>query len=155
MNLLKTIYNHKYFPRFFYTKPDGGKESGVTGFFLIEWKCLFSVGLLHFKKGSRENYHSHAFNALTWFLYGSVTEEKHNGQSKDFGPSLWPKFTPRTNVHRVISHSDTWALTFRGPWQDTWYEVSPKGYVIKMTHGRHIIEVNVASGETWNSKEQI
>jgi hypothetical protein len=50
MNKLKQIYNSKYFPRLFYKKPDGGKDSGVTAYFLIEWKILFSIGILHFKK---------------------------------------------------------------------------------------------------------
>jgi hypothetical protein len=131
------LFAHKWLPRFFYKKFDGGKESGVTGYFLIEWKRFFSIGILHFKQGSRENYHSHAFNALTWFLKGTVTEEKYTGEKKDFGPSIWPKSTPRTNIHRVVSHSDTWALTFRGPWEDVWYEYRPKdGKLIYLTHGR-------------------
>jgi hypothetical protein len=131
------LFIHKWLPRFFYKKFDGGKESGVIGYFLIEWKRFFSIGLLHFKQGSRENYHSHAFNALTWFLKGTVTEEKYTGEKKDFGPSILPKYTPRTNVHRVLSHSDTWALTFRGPWADIWYEYRPSdGKLIYLTHGR-------------------
>ena len=130
---------HKWLPRIFYKKFDGGKESGVTGYFLIEWKKVFSIGLLHFKKGSRENYHSHAFNAITWFLSGSVTEEKLDGEKKDFGPSLKPKFTPKTNCHKVISHNDTWALTFRGPWDDIWYEYDKYGNKIELTHGRRVI----------------
>lgn len=136
------IFFHKWFPRFFYKKFDGGKESGVTGYFLVEWKKMFSIGLLHFKEGSRENYHSHAFNALTWFLKGTVTEEKLKGETKDFGPSLFPKYTPRSNIHRVISHSDTWALTFRGPWKDEWLEYRPntEEFVV-LTHGRKEIEV--------------
>ena len=42
---------------------DGGENSGVTGYFLIEWKNVFSIVLLNFKDKYRENYHSHAFNA--------------------------------------------------------------------------------------------
>lgn len=56
--ILKQIYNNKWFPRLFYTKPDGGKDSGVTAYFLIEWKVLFSIGILHFKKGTRETSYS-------------------------------------------------------------------------------------------------
>ena len=133
------LFLHKYLPRFFYKKFDGGKESGVAGYFLIEWKKVFSIGLLHFKNGSRENYHSHAFNALSWF-YGSVTEEKISGETKNFSTSIIPKFTPRTNCHRVISRGDTWCFTLRGPWLDTWNEVSPKGEQITLTHGRKILE---------------
>jgi len=144
---MKKIYHHPWFPRFFYKKYDGGKISGVTGYFLIEWKKLFSVGLLHFKEGSRENYHSHAFNACSWWLIGRVSEIrlKETGghipyiATNNFEPSLSPKITPRNNVHRVVAHKNTWALTFRGPWQDSWYEVTPEGDKITMTHGRKVV----------------
>jgi hypothetical protein len=129
---------HKWVPRFFYKKFDGGKESGVTGYFLIEWKGLFSIGLLHFKKGSREAFHSHAFNAISWFLSGSVTEQHLNGKTREFRASLKPKLTPRSCFHKVISHSETWALTFRGPWKDVWQE-SRQGSLVNLTHGRQIV----------------
>lgn len=132
----KSIYNHKWFPRLFYTKPDGGKESGVTGYFLIEWKPLFSIGLLHFKKGSREAFHSHAFNAVTFWLKGSITEIKHFPVAcADFSVSLKPKFTSRNNFHKVVAHVDTYALTLRGPWLDYWYEFK-QGKYLTLTHGR-------------------
>lgn len=137
-DLIKRVYTHKLFPRILYKKPDGGKLSGVTGYFLIEWKCLFSIGLLHFKAGSREAFHSHAFDAVTFWLTGQVTEEKLTGQTKDFSPSFKFKYTNRDNFHRVISHGNTWALTFRGPWKDFWQEYrinNPQPYVV-LTHGR-------------------
>lgn len=138
------MYHSKWFPRLFYKKYDGGKESGVIGYFLIEWKILFSIGLLHFKEGSRENYHSHAFNACTWWLKGSVTEKTwlpytHRRPEKTFVPSVKPKLTGRKEVHKVISHRDTWALTFRGPWKDTWYEIDKNNNKINLTHGRRRI----------------
>jgi hypothetical protein len=134
-NMLKRIYNSKWFPRLFYVKPDGGKDSGVTVYFLIEWKVLFSIGLLHFKEGSREAYHSHAFNALSWFIKGRVTEEKLNGEYKEYAASFKPKYTPKDNFHKVFAHTDTWCLTLRGAWEDTWLE-SRAGKVITLTHGR-------------------
>jgi len=145
--LINKIYHSKWFPRPFYIKPDGGKDSGVTAYFLIEWKILFSIGVLHFKKGSREAYHTHAFNALTWWLKGKVTEAKLNaifcGQlttqyediTKDFKPSIIPKFTSRGNFHKVIAHENTYALTFRGNWKKTWMEFK-NGRLITLTHGR-------------------
>jgi len=113
---LKSIYLHPWFPRLFFKKYDGGKSSGVTGYFLIEWKKVFSIGLLHFKDGSREAYHSHAFNAITWWLYGKVKEIIHPLLSeKCFSPSIRPKFTKRDCFHKVSSFGSSWALTFRGP----------------------------------------
>ena len=134
---IKKIYHSKWFPRFFYKKPDGGKNSGVTAYFLLEWKILFSVGLLHFNPGTREAFHSHAFNAITWWLKGSVTELYPNGLpwGKLFQASFKPKITPRTCVHKIMAHESTWALTFRGPWKDTWQEIRPEG-LVTLTHGR-------------------
>ena len=135
MNKLKQIYNSKWFPRIFYKKPDGGKNSGVTAYFLIEWKVLFSIGILHFKIGTREAYHNHAFNALTWWLSGKITEIKLNGEEKDFSPSFKPKYTSRNNFHKVLAHENTYALTFRGNWKDTLNEFK-NNKLIYLTHGR-------------------
>ena len=43
--------------RFFSKAKDGGKDSPVDGYFLIEIKWLFSVVLLKFNKGHRDNCH--------------------------------------------------------------------------------------------------
>lgn len=142
MKILKQIWHSKWFPRIFYIKPDGGKDSGVTAYFLIEWKILFSIGILHFKEGGREAYHNHAFNALTWWLKGSITEERISNLifnkgivRKNFKSSFKPKYTLKDNFHRVIAHKDTYALTFRGAWKDTWQEFKNEKY-ITLTHGR-------------------
>ena len=130
---------NKWIPRLFYKKHDGGPTSGVVGYFLIEWKPFFSIGILRFGKGSREAYHSHAFNAITWFIWGNVTEEKADGTTKDFGPSLIPKYTPKENIHKVIAHETTYAITIRGGWEDYWYELqNDKKLTVVYTHGRKI-----------------
>lgn len=132
---MKKIYNSKWFPRLFYVKPDGGKDSGVTAYFLIEWKKFFSIGILKFNEGSREAYHNHAFNALTWWMKGSVTEIKLEGEQKNYTPSFIPKYTKRDNFHKVVAYEKTFALTFRGPWSDSWKEYKNDRY-ITLTHGR-------------------
>lgn len=145
--LLSKIYHSKWCPRFFYKKNDGGKESGVVGYFLIEWKPVFSIGLLRFSAGSREAYHTHAFNAYTWWLKGHVEEEQYLHHArwrcdrKTFKPSLKPKFTPRDNCHKVIGVKKTWAFTLRGPWEDTWQEYRPtEDKMVTLTHGRKEVE---------------
>lgn len=115
--------------------PDGGKSSGVTAYFLFESKRFGSVALLRFSKGTREAYHTHAFNALTWWLSGRVTEHHASGVRKQWGPSLWPKLTKRTCFHKVEAHRITWALTLRGPWADRWKELRG-GKIVHLTHGR-------------------
>lgn len=137
MITLKSIYHHVWFPRFFFKKHDGGPESGVRAYLLVEWKPFFSIGLLHFRNGSRKNYHSHAFNAISWFISGSVTEEHLKGDSKEFRASPIPKITKRDCFHRVISHGDTWCVTLRGPWANTWQEYRPDtNTFVELTHGR-------------------
>lgn len=151
--MIKKIYKSKWFPRLFSVTSDGGKDSGVTAYFLIEWKKFFSIGILHFRKGSREAYHSHAFNALTWWLKGKVTEHKLNALfnaltnelldrgsdfEKDYSASIIPKYTSKHNMHKVFAHTDTYALTLRGPWSDNWLEFKNNKAIV-LTHGRRII----------------
>jgi hypothetical protein len=100
--------------------------------------------LLKFNNGSRENYHSHAFNAITWFLRGRVREETYESMfetvDKWFIPSFIPKITRRGKIHRVHSFGTTWALSFRGPWSDTWHEIDKNNKIITLTHGRKQVQ---------------
>jgi hypothetical protein len=127
--------------KFFSYGTDGGEKSGVTGFWLCEIKSLFSIVILHFSEGTRENYHSHAFNAYTWFLWGAVEEQHKGGEAIRWGPSIWPKWTPRECFHRVKALTDTWAISFRGPWNNTWQEYNPHTHQsIKLSHGRVVVD---------------
>lgn len=131
---------------------DGGPLSRVTGYWLIEWKRFFSIAILRFDDGSREAYHTHAFNAWSWVLWGKLTEDRlvvDWGHLKSivstFRPSLKPFFTSRDNMHKVSSEGRTWAITFRGPWADTWQEYLPEERrFVTLTHGRK--EVDGAAG---------
>jgi hypothetical protein len=119
---------------------DGGKESRVSGFFLIEAKRLFSVVLLHFFDGSREAYHSHAFNSVSWVLRGKLVENMLDGTVNVYTPDLRPIVTFRTDFHRVVSEGDTYVLSFRGPWANTWKEFLPHlERFITLTHGRKVV----------------
>lgn len=120
---------------------DGGPESTVTGLFLIEIKGLFSVVLLRFANGSRDAYHSHAFNALSWVLRGRLVEYilPRVAGTEAYFPSFKPVYTPRERFHRVVSVGTTWVLSFRGPWADKWEEYIPaKMKFITLTDGRKV-----------------
>lgn len=129
----------RYVMKFFKKSYDGGPDSGVTGYWLIEIKPLFSVVLLKFNKGTRDAFHSHAFNAWTLWLKGEVKEH-----DMWLPPKIWKagqfKYTPRNNMHMVEAFTDTWALSIRGPWRDFWYEFKNSKF-IEMTHGRKIVKV--------------
>lgn len=125
--------------RFFFKSKDGGAESNVTGYWLIESKSLFSIVLLRFDIGSREAFHTHAFNAISWVLTGGLREVVHGSDKAVFMfPSWKPIYTPRERFHRVFGlFTTTWAISIRGPWKNIWKEYLPnlKKYVT-LTHGR-------------------
>lgn len=137
--------------KFFKRMKDGGPASRVWGFFLIEWKRVFSIALLKFEDGSREAFHTHAFNAWSWVLKGKLREQ--TVLKADYGPidtysfrahtpSGGPIYTARSRMHRVFSSGTTWVLTFRGPWRDTWWEYIPaEDAYFKLTHGREVLEI--------------
>ena len=118
---------------------DGGPDSPVNGYFLIEIKSLFSVVLLRFNEGGREAFHTHAFNALTWFLAGDMEEEDYDGRFHTYSRSLFPKYTPRSKNHRVWANRTSWALSIRGPWSKTWTEDDETHHTV-LTHGRKVVE---------------
>jgi len=125
--------------RFLEKQKDGGPESNVDAFILIEIKALFSIMLLRFNKGYRTAFHSHAFHALTWFLFGDMEEVdvKENQQPYKYKFNLIPKVTLKTKVHRVIAFTTSWCFTIRGPWDTTWFEINKEQNIkTTLTHGR-------------------
>jgi hypothetical protein len=116
---------------------DGGPDSHVSGFFIVEIKSLFSIVLLRFGNGTREAFHSHAFSALTLWLKGKVKEHLLSGESHYwYAGDL--KYTSKKCFHKVEAMGDAWALSFRGPWVDRWRE-NVKGTFTTLTHGRKVV----------------
>lgn len=130
---------------------DGGPESRVLAYWLVEIKWLFSIVLLRFEDGSRDAYHTHAFNSVSWVLSGEL-QELHSPETKPdpfdrcewHFPGPFPVITRRKTSHKVTSTGTTWVLSFRGPWAKTWQEYVPStGKTSTLTHGRRpITEVN-------------
>lgn len=128
---------------------DGGPESHVYAYGL-ECKALFSVLVLRFENGTRDAYHSHAFNAVSWLLgSGDLHEIVKPGRqgalstTTYYEPSLRPIVTLRETYHQVASIGRTWVLTLRGPWVDTWTEAVANGrggYDPRtLAHGRRVV----------------
>ena len=126
--------------KWFFKSKDGGPKSNVTGYWLVECKSLFSIVLLRFELGSRENFHDHAFNACSWILKGLLQEETL-ATRKFLKPSLMPVYTGRFNLHRVFGMKNTsWVLSFRGPWSTYWHEYNKKtGTYTTLTNGRKVV----------------
>lgn len=116
---------------------DGGPDSNVDGFFLVELKRLLSIALLRFGAGSREAYHSHAFNSVSWLVGGVLVEHHKDGTVDVHYPSLLPILTHRNTFHKVKSVGTSWVFTLRGPWVDKWKEYfAGSDQTITLTHGR-------------------
>jgi hypothetical protein len=121
---------------------DGGGESTVSGLYVLEVKSLFSIVLLRFGPGSREAFHSHAFNCWSWVLGWKCLQEEHMDGSINLLPASrlqrWLGFgTYRNTFHKVSSWGTTWVLSFRGPWSPYWkeyLELESRGRTL--THGR-------------------
>jgi hypothetical protein len=107
---------------------------------LFEIKSFASIALLRFNTGSRETFHTHAFNAFTWFICGDLVEERIDGTFTKYARSIIPKITRRSNNHRVIAHAPSWCFTIRGPWKSTWTEDTDKEKTT-LTHGRKVVNI--------------
>lgn len=127
--------------RLFQKTKDGGPESPVDAFFVCEFKSLFSIVLLRFNKGGREQYHNHAFHALTWFISGCLVEECVEEADYKYSRSLLPKLTRRDKLHRVKARKTGWCLSLRGPWATYWSEYNDEtGITTGLTHGRKVVK---------------
>jgi hypothetical protein len=120
---------------------DGGPESRVYVYGL-EIKSLFSVLLLRFDEGSREAFHTHAFSAISWLIKGQLWEKlPHDGLPRwvVYKPSIRAIHTPRERMHQVLGIAPSnWVLTLRGPWKNTWRDISARGD-FTLTHGRKVV----------------
>ncbi len=131
--------------RILFKGKDGGEESKVYGYWLFESKTYGSIVLLNFKEGSREAYHTHAFNSVSWVLYGMLQEDfLHRSDrlfyipSLKYIPSFKPIFTYKDTFHKVSGLArNTWVLSFRGAWVGKWLEYLPtSNKTITLTKGR-------------------
>lgn len=116
---------------------DGGKDSPVSGYWLVEAKRVCSLVLLHFDNGTRDAYHDHAFTSVSWLLAGVLVERHRSGQVTTYRPSLRPIVTRRRTFHQVESIGRSWVLSFRGPWASQWHEFRPaENRSVTLTSGR-------------------
>lgn len=126
-----------------YWGKDGGKDSTVWGFWLFEFKRLASIVLLKFEPGSRDAYHTHAFDCVSWVLRGELREficGDGDGGFFLYRPSWRPIITRRDTFHKVVSTGTTWVLSFRGPWAPRWYEFLPSQQrLVELASGRQVV----------------
>jgi hypothetical protein len=141
--------------RFFQLVKDGGPESHVWAYVLIESKRFGSIMLLRFEHGTRDAYHSHAFDSWSWVVRGRGLIEQFGQGSREWRNHLgghplenvrvhlpgWRMIrTFRDTYHKVASIGRTWVLTVRGPWAATWREQAAGEPERTLAHGRLEVE---------------
>lgn len=127
--------------KFLTKRKDGGGESTVTGYWLVEIKWLFSIVLIRFDGKSREAFHTHAFNCISWVLSGGLLETMLRGRNRTHLPSWLPFVTRRSDFHKVDSVGTSWVLSIRGPWAKRWEEYLPQSdEFLALESGRAIVD---------------
>ena len=122
---------------------DGGPES-LVWMWGLEIKSLFSILLLKFEEGSREAFHTHAFDSKSILISGALREviynDDLNNNTLEIIYTPWKVIdTPKNTFHRVFGISKTnWVITVRGPWDNTWEEFNKNG-MQTLTHGRKVV----------------
>ena len=118
---------------------DGGPKSRVEGWF-AKSKAFVTLALLKFHEGTREAYHSHAFDCISLILGpGRLEETFLDGRQRTHRPGKI-LITLRSDFHQVRSVGTTYVLTLRGPWSRTWLEQDEDRRILHLTHGRRIVE---------------
>lgn len=140
--------------RILWGSKDGGHKSKVWCWG-IESKMFGSILLLKFARGSRNAYHTHAFDSISWVLSGGLQETELIVDNEGtwtlintYLPSFRPVFTYKDTFHKVHGIDDSqWVLTFRGSWVDNWKELNENG-LQTLTHGRKVIGGEVTNENT-------
>ena len=103
-------------------------DQHVQQYVIFECKYLFSIIIFYFEKssGSQDRYHTHAFNALSFKLFGEYTEfellNEDDGEFKKNRRTLFFKYFPRDSYHKIGESSGCVTLLISGPWNKTWKE---------------------------------
>lgn len=105
-------------------------EQEVSQFILFECKYLFSIIFFYFHKseGTQDRFHTHAFNGLTFRIFGDYDEELLD---KRFNISSHARsrnrilYIPRDSYHRITRSKGCLTMLLAGRWKKTWKEYFP------------------------------
>lgn len=151
-----TYHQKKTMKLFKYSKFKFG-EQHVSQFILFEHKKLFSIIFFYFHKsnGNQDRFHTHAFNAYSFRIFGNYIEEKRigivNHNTNKLKYMIFKEnrnesrliYIPKNSWHRITKSNGCLTLLLSGPWGETWQEYFPKNQkTITYSHNRIIKESN-------------
>lgn len=117
-------------------------DQPVSQFVVFEWKYLFSIIFFYFHKstGAQDRFHTHAFNAISFKLFGRydehVLETINDGQYYYIeSRTQFIKYFPRERFHRIGNSNGCMTLLLSGPWKKEWKEYKD-GIITDYSWGR-------------------
>lgn len=116
-------------------------EQIVSQFVVFECKWLFSIIIFYFheSEGSQDRFHTHAFNALSFKLFGNydehILDSEETGEFHINKRTQFFKFFPRDSYHRIANSSGCATILISGPWHKEWKEYI-KGKIQHYNWGR-------------------
>jgi len=134
------MFKNKYFSFLKYNKFTFGNQV-VSQFVIFECKWLFSIIFFYFHKSdsSQDRYHTHAFNALSFKLWGKYTEylllDESSGAFRVRQRTNIFQFFPRDSYHKIGDSNGCCTMLLSGPWKNNWKEWI-NGTVVHYTWGR-------------------
>jgi hypothetical protein len=129
------IFSFLRFNRFYFG------EQVVSQFVLFEFKFLGSIIFFYFHKsnGSQDRFHTHAFNAVSFKLFGEYDEhvlvDESSGEYEIHRRTQFIKYFPRDSYHRIANSNGCMTVLFAGPWKKRWKEYI-NGKIANYTWGR-------------------
>jgi len=114
----------------------------VSQFVVFEWKCLFSIIIFYFHKseGSQDRFHTHAFNAISFKIFGEYTEyillSERQGDYVTERRTQFFKYFPRNSYHKIGNSNGCMTLLLSGRWKREWKEYIEGRGVVRYTWGR-------------------
>lgn len=113
----------------------------VSQFVIFESKRLFSIIIFYFHKCDKpqDRFHTHAFNAVSFKLFGEYDEhvlvDESSGEYSIHRRTQFIKYFPRDSYHRIANSNGCMTVLFSGPWKKYWKEYI-NGKISNLTWGR-------------------
>lgn len=114
----------------------------VSQFVAFECKWLFSIIIFYFHKSesSQDRFHTHAFNALSFKIFGEYDEHillsEETGSFEVKRRKRIFQYFPRNSYHRIAESNGCMTLLLSGPWKKNWKEYID-GKVVHYNWGRN------------------
>ncbi len=110
-------------------------------FVLFEHKLLFGIIFFHFRGKKQDRFHTHAFNAVSFKLWGRYTEGIFDPTTKEIRYEVRTKifkYFPRDSYHSINESDGCCTMLIQGPWKKTWKEYKDEKETTLTWHRKEI-----------------